>query len=117
MGLTADQIQILLGKTRTKGDYVVKLNSFLESGEQGISVNETWVELKDKKATTLKQGFENAKANKEAHADAEFVKVISSDDQVFLVNLKVAGMADEASEATPDEGGADQVFAPESVTA
>lgn len=112
MGLTADQIQALLGKTRTKGDYVVKLNSFVESGEQGISVNETWVELKDKKATTLKQGFENAKSNKEANPDAEYVKVISSDDQVFLVNLKVAGMANET-----DEGGADQAFAPETVNA
>jgi hypothetical protein len=113
MGLTAEQITALLGKTRTKGDYVVKLNSFLESGEQGISVNETWVELKDKKATTLKQGFENAKGNKEAHADSEFVKVISSDDQVFLVNLKAAGDDGE----TAEEGGADQAFAPETVTA
>src|SRR4029077_2772570 len=103
MPLSPDQIQALLGKTRTKGDYVVKLNSFLNSGEQGICVNETWVELKDKKATTLKQGFENVKTNKDAAEGADSVKVISADDLVYLVNLKAAGV--EAN-GDGDEGGA-----------
>jgi len=97
MPLSPDQIQALLGKTRTKGDYVVKLNSFLNSGEQGICVNETWVELKDKKATTLK------KTNKDAAEGADSVKVISADDLVYLVNLKAAGV--EAN-GDGDEGGA-----------
>jgi hypothetical protein len=102
-GLTADQIQALLGKTRTKGDYVVKLNAFIESGEQGICVNETWMELKDKKATTLKQGFENAKDNKETSEDAEFVKVIANEDLVYLINLKAAGLASEDAGNTEPE--------------
>jgi len=90
-GLTAADIQALLSKTRTKGQYVVRLNEFIESGEMGICVNEQWVEFADKKATTLKQGFDNARDNKEANEASEFVKVISNEDKVYLVNLQVAG--------------------------
>jgi hypothetical protein len=91
-GLTADQIQTLLGKTRTKGVYVQYLNQFIASGEAGVNVNEQWVDLRDKKATTLKQGFENAKDNKEAADGAENVKVISNEDLVYLINLSAAGI-------------------------
>jgi hypothetical protein len=96
-GLTPEQIKALLGKTRQKGVYDRYLVDFLKMGEAGISVNETWVDLADKKATTIKQGFENAKdkqslaaALEEAGLDpsaATNVKVIASDEQVFLVNL------------------------------
>lgn len=89
-GLTAEQIQALLGKTRQKGLYTQFLNEFIESGEMGVNVNEQWVELRDKKATTLKQGFEGAKDKKEAVEGADQIKVISNEDQVFLVNLAVA---------------------------
>jgi hypothetical protein len=65
----------------------------------GIDVNETWVEFADKKATTLKQGFDNAKDNKEAHEDADKVKVVSQDDHVYLINLAVAGA--QLGEAVP----------------
>lgn len=92
MALTPDQIQALLGSTRTKGDYVVKLNEFLESGEAGVCVNETWVEMKDKKAPTLKQGFEAAKEKKDAAEGAEAIKVIANDGKVYLLNLKAAGI-------------------------
>ena len=95
-GLTAEQIAQLLGKTRQKGQYIQYLNQFLESGESGICVNEQWIDMKDKKATTLKQGFENAKENKEAAEGSEFVKVISNEDKVYLINLQAAGMATEA---------------------
>lgn len=98
-GLTAEQIAALLGKTRQKGVYIQYLNQFLEGGESGICVNETWVDLKDKKASTLKQGFENAKENKEAKDGSEFVKVIANEDKVYLINLQAAGLETEAEVA------------------
>lgn len=91
-GLTSEQIAALLGNTRTKGQYTVYLTDFLTSGEQGICVNEQWVDLAGKKATTLKQGFENAKDNKNAPDGAENVKVISNEDKVYLINLTAAGI-------------------------
>lgn len=91
-GLTADQISTLLGKTRQKGVYIQYLNQFVNSGEQGVCVNETWADLTDKKATTLKQGFENAKDNKEAAPGSENVKVIANEDKVYLINLAAAGI-------------------------
>jgi hypothetical protein len=98
-GLTAEQIAALLGKTRQKGVYIQYLNQFLDGGESGICVNETWVDLKDKKASTLKQGFENAKENKEAKDGSEFVKVIANEDKVYLINLQAAGIETEAETA------------------
>lgn len=98
-GLTAEQIQALLGKTRTKGQYLEYLNEFVASGEQGVNVNETWVALRDKKATTLKQGFENAKEKKEAAEGSENVKVIANEDMVYLINLTAAGLEVPETEA------------------
>lgn len=95
-GLTPEQIAALLGKTRQKGVYTDYLNSFIASGEGGIDVNEQYVDLRDKKPSTLKQGFENAKDKKEAHEDANLVKVVSDGTHVFLINLKVAGAVPEA---------------------
>lgn len=96
-GLTAEQIQALLGKTRSKGQYIVLLNQFLESGEAGVCVNEEWMELRDKKATTLKQGFENAKENKDAAEGSDQVKVIANEDKVFLINLTAAGIEQQVA--------------------
>lgn len=95
-GLTAEQIQQLLGKSRSKGQYIVHLNSFLASGEGGVCANDEWVDLADKKATTLKQGFENAKTNKDATDGAENVKVLVNEDKVYLINLTAAGVAADA---------------------
>lgn len=86
-GLTPEQIAALLGKTRTKGQYIIYLNQFVASGMDGVCANEQWVDLKDKKASTLKQGFENAKDNKDAAEGSENVKVISNEDLVYLINL------------------------------
>lgn len=88
-GLTAEQIQALLGKTRTKGGYIVKLKTFLESGENGCDTKATWPELAGKKSNTLKQGFEGALSHKDL-VDVEGmdqIKVIKSEEDVFLVNL------------------------------
>lgn len=104
-GLTDDQIKALLSTTRTKGQYITYLGEFIENGEKGICANEEWVDLAEKKASTLKQGFENAKENKNAPEGAEFVKVIVNGDKddakVYLVNLKAAGVS--ASEVETDE--------------
>lgn len=98
-GLTPEQIQALLGKTRQKGVYIQYLNQFLDSGESGVCVNDEFIDLRDKKATTLKQGFENAKENKEAKEGSEFVKVIANEDKVYLINLQAAGVEVEPAAA------------------
>lgn len=89
-GLTAQDIAQLLAKTRQKGLYIQKMNEFLASGELGVSAKSTWVELADKKDTTLKQGFDNAKGSKEVADGAENVRVISQEGDVYLVNLTLA---------------------------
>lgn len=109
MALTPEQIQTLLGKTRIKGDYVMKLNAFDASGEQGVSVSETWPDLAGKKATTLKQGFENAKQNKDFKGNADTIRVISNDDLVYLVRVDASVDGAEATEAT--DAGAGEAFA------
>lgn len=101
-GLTAEQITALLGASRTKGQYTTYLGDFLTSGEAGVCVNEQWVDLKDKKASTLKQGFENAKDNKNAPDGADNVKVIVNEDRVFLINLAAAGVEAPAASNTDE---------------
>lgn len=98
-GLTAEQISALLGATRQKGQYLIYMNKFVDSGEGGVCANDEWVDLKDKKASTLKQGFENAKQNKEVHDGAENVKILVNEDKVYLINLAAAGVEAEAEAA------------------
>ena len=86
MGLTAEQISAIYAKRRTKGLYTDFLAELLASGENGADVKETWPQLKDKKATTIKQGFENAKDKKEAPEGAEHVDVIVDGEDVYLIN-------------------------------
>lgn len=98
-GLTPEQIRGLLASSRTKGEYSEYLGEFLESGDAGVCANEEWVSLKDRKDTTIKQGFENAKNSKTAPEGADNVKVLRNDDKVYLINLVVAGMgADEVQD-------------------
>lgn len=105
-GLTPEQIQALMSGTKTKGQYVLRLNEFVASGEGGIAVAEQWPldygPTAEKKIDTVKQGFENAKNSKNAHADAEHVRVIKNDEQVFLVNLKAAGQVAPTEPATEE---------------
>ena len=98
-GLSPDQVAALLSKTRTKGQYIQYLNEFIDGGEMGVEVGEQWVALKDKKGTTLKQGFDNAKDNKEAHEGAENIQVIKQDEKVYLVNLSHEELATNAEVA------------------
>jgi len=103
MALTPDQIASLLASTRTKGQYAEFLGEFLASGESGVNANEQWVAISGKKATTVKQGFESAKDKKDAPDDARYVKVLVSEDQVYLINLKAAGV-DLPAESGATEG-------------
>lgn len=95
MGLTQEQIDALLSKSRSSG-YTEKQNEFLASGENGVCVNEQWPEFKDKKANTLKQGFEGAKTKKDAAEGADKIKVVVADDKVYLLNLATQAEAVEA---------------------
>ena len=98
-GLTPEQIQSLLGRARSKGQYVQRLNEFLESGEAGVDVQEQWVEFRERKANTLKQGFDGARENKLAADGADQVQVISNEDHVYLINKVAAGVAAEEEAA------------------
>lgn len=87
-GLTPEQIQALLGSTRTKGLYLAKINQFVESGEAGIAVAEEWpMEFAEKAYATVKQGFENAKNSKNYVGQPDQVKVIVNEEKVYLINL------------------------------
>lgn len=85
-GLSPEQITALLGASRTKGVYIAKLTEFMGSGEQGVDVAEQWPELAEKQASTVKQGFENAKNSKNAPAGVDNVRVITNEEKVYLIN-------------------------------
>lgn len=95
--LTNDRIREIYAKRRTKGLYTSLLAALLESGDNGCDVKETWPQLLDKKASTIKQGFENAKNTKDAPEGADNVDVIVDGEDVFLINTSVVGDMAEAS--------------------
>jgi hypothetical protein len=98
-GLSADQIAQLMAGSRTKGQYTTYLTDFVNSGEGGVCVNDEWIDLKDKKASTLKQGFENAKDKKDAPAEFANIRVLTNEDKVYLINPAAAGLATEEDAA------------------
>src|SRR5215831_16948818 len=113
MALTPEQIRSIYAKRRTKGQYTLLLAQFIASGDNGVSVREQWPtefswddtkEGKDrgKQATTLKQGFENAKEKKDAPEGSEYVDVIVDEEDVYLINKMVMGEVEvgELTEAT-----------------
>lgn len=100
MPMTPDQIRAVYAKRRTKGLYLDKLALFIESGEGGVSVKEEWAtEFADKKATSLKQGFENAKAKNTAPEGSQAVDIIVDGEDVYLLNRAIldAEVVDEAA--------------------
>jgi len=99
MPLTPDQVRAIYANRRTKGLYDTKLIEFLDSGDNGVSVKEQWPELADKKAQSLKQGFENSKDRKGAPEGSEQVDVIVDGENVYLINKVVAGIEAEVAEA------------------
>lgn len=90
MPLNMDQIQAIYAKRRTKGQYTQFLAEFLASGDNGVSVKEEWkTQLADKQASTLKQGFENAKEKKDSPDGSDTVDVIVDGENVYLINRSV----------------------------
>ena len=102
MGLTPDQIATLLAGSRTKGQYVSRLNEFLNSNTDGVAVAEEWPmdfgPSAEKKPATVKQGFENAKNSKNAANGSDHVRVILNADQVYLIREQ-APVATESTES------------------
>jgi hypothetical protein len=97
-GLTQEQIRQILAKRRKRGIYEQYFLDFLKSDEGGINVREQWPDLNERKAASLKQGFDGLKDKatfkeqlEEAGftlEDAEMVNVIANDEQVYLINLR-----------------------------
>jgi len=91
MPLSPEEIRKIYAERRTKGEYIAKLTQFMESEEVGISVKEEWnTAFGEKKATTLKQGFENAKDSKAAPEGSELIDVIVDGENVYLINKALA---------------------------
>jgi|SRR5215471_1358026 len=100
MPMTAEQIRAVYAKRRTKGLYSELLATFVDSGEPGVSVREEWPTQfswdasqpegeRGKVASTLKQGFENAKDKKDAPDSFALVDVIVDDTEVYLLNRAI----------------------------
>jgi hypothetical protein len=93
--LTAEQIQALLSNQKSRGDYDAEIREFLAGGEAGILVPLDSGRFSGKDAKKVKTGLDNARkrttdAGGLVHEGANNVKVIVSEDQVFLVNTAVA---------------------------
>ena len=89
-GMTPEQILAVLGKTRQKGQYQGLVVEFLDSGEAGVHAQSQWPQLGEKKASTIKQGFEGALKRKEAPDGSDGVRVLVQDEQVYLINSSLA---------------------------
>lgn len=92
--LDAATIQALLAKGRSRGDYETILREFVTSGEAGWQVPLDSGALAGKTAKQAKTSFDNAR--KRMGDDGKLkveggnnVKVIVSDDQVYLINTAV----------------------------
>lgn len=90
MALDTEKIAALYASRRQKGIYLRILAEFIASGDQGVDVKEEWPQFASKKATTLKQGFDNAKGKKESPEGADLVDVIVDGAGVFLINTALA---------------------------
>lgn len=86
--LSDNAIQELLASTKTRGDYDREIGAFIEGGQKGVEVSLDSGTFAGKKATSVKTGFELARkrpATKEAHAEVENVRVINSDNRIYLI--------------------------------
>lgn len=93
--LTAEQIQALLAKGRTRGDYDRVLRDYVSTGEPGIEVPLDSGPLAGKTSKQAKTGLDNARKRmtddgKPAIEGAQSVKVIEAEGHVYLINTAVA---------------------------
>ena len=92
--LTAEAITALLSNQKSRGDYDAEIAEFLTSGEAGILVPLDEGRFAGKDAKKVKTGLDNARKRPNSqgglvHDGGQNVKVIVSEDKVFLVNTAV----------------------------
>jgi hypothetical protein len=92
--LSAEQIQQLLSTQKSRGDYDAEVRDFLASGEAGIQVPLDQGRFSGRDAKKVKTGLDNARkrttdAGSLVHEGGQNVKVIVSDDNVYLINTAV----------------------------
>jgi len=112
-GLPQDMIATLMGNTRSRNAYGPKLMAFIESDEAAINPSEVWpVEIGQKKATAIYQGFLNAAKAAEV---TDVVLVKQYDGGVYLLHRERANImvtdtpesVDETDSEGDDDNGAD----------
>ena len=86
----ADELASILSGARGRGDYKTVLEEFIGAEIRLAEVPLTMGLFENKKASTVKTGFENAKNGKNPPEGADQVKVIKKEDKVYLVNQAVA---------------------------
>jgi hypothetical protein len=101
-GLDPNEVKRLYANRRQKGLYTQLLSELIGSGENGANVKENWPQLAEKPASTLKQGFENAKQKKDAPEGSENIDVIVDGENVFLINTATFGEDGSETEAEPE---------------
>lgn len=92
--LTPERIQELLSTQKSRGDYDAEIREFLSSNEAGIQVPLDSGRFSGRDAKKVKTGLDNArKRNNDdgtlVHNGGNNVKVIVSDDAVYLINTAV----------------------------
>ena len=75
---------------RGRGDYKVVLQQFIEAGIRMARIPLDRGTFEQKKASTVKTGFENAKNAKNPVEGADQVQVVKKEDQIYLVNKAVS---------------------------
>lgn len=112
--IDAQTIQMLLSKSKTRGDYDADLREFLSSGEAGVEIDLSTGRFAGKRAKQVKTGFDNArkKSNDEGlvHPGGKTVKVVAINDKnnddgtpkgeteehVYLINTALLGEQEAA---------------------
>jgi hypothetical protein len=99
VGLSAEDIERLMGESRQRNTYGPKLLDFLNSDEAGINPAEAWpLEFGKKNASTLYQGFLTAAKKAEV---ADQIRILQNDGKVFILHVERAGIV--LNKETEDE--------------
>lgn len=86
--LSADKVAELLASSKQRGVYEDELKSILAHGNRGEQVDLESGTLAGKKPQSVKTGLENAKKKLDEDVRAN-VRIILSEDQVFVINTAV----------------------------
>jgi len=88
--LSQDEINNLLGSVKQRGEYDRQLKAFVESSEPGVQISLEEGPFAQKKAQSVKTGFETAKGREGAPEGSANVRVIVHDDKVYLLRTDTA---------------------------